>query len=136
MAGSFIGLQMGMAIMNVFDPSVRTTGLLIGLVLFFCLAVCAAEPMHFVDVTAQTGITFKHNIGFSGKYHIAETVCAGLASFDYDNDGDLDLYFLNSALPKGASTDAPLRNALYRNDGNWRFTDVTDPVRSLFLAVP
>jgi hypothetical protein len=55
-----------------------------------------------------------------------ETVTAGLAMFDYDNDGDTDIYFLNgSPLGKNVST-AASRNALYRNDGNWKFTDVTE----------
>ncbi len=107
--------------MNAFDPSAKTARLLASLVLCSCLAAGAVEPIRFLDVTDQTKIAFKHDIGFSGTYHITETVCAGLASFDYDNDGDIDLYFLNSASPKGA----PLRNALYRNEGNWRFTDVT-----------
>jgi len=107
--------------MNAFRPSARTIRYLAGLVLCSRLTAGVAAPIHFVDVTAQTKIAFKHDIGFSGTYHIAETVCAGLASFDYDNDGDIDIYFLNSASAKGA----PLRNALYRNDGNWRFTDVT-----------
>jgi len=111
--------------MNVFDPGSRTVRFLAGFVLLSSVAACPAGPIHMVDVTAQTGITFRHNAGFSGKYHIAETVCAGLASFDYDNDGDIDLYFLNSALPEKAADDASLRNALYRNDGNWRFTDVS-----------
>ena len=107
--------------MNAFKPSARTIRYLAGLILCSCLTAGAAAPFRFVDVTAQTKIAFKHDIGFSGTYHIAETVCAGLASFDYDNDGDIDIYFLNSASPKGS----PLRNALYRNDGDWRFTDVT-----------
>ena len=111
--------------MNVSEPSAEARWLLAGLILLSGLAACTAEPFRFLDVTEQTGITFQHNNGFSGKYHIAETVCSGLASFDYDNDGDIDIYFLNGALPEGTSTDAPLRNALYRNDGNWRFTDVT-----------
>lgn len=111
--------------MNVFDPNSEATRLLAGLILLSCMAPCAAGAFRFLDVTAQTGITFQHNNGFSGTYHIAETVCSGLASFDYDNDGDIDLYFLNGALPEGKQTDPPLRNALYRNDGNWRFTDVT-----------
>jgi len=111
--------------MNVFDPSSRRTCVWLVLILGMCRVIEAAEPIHFVDVTEQTGITFKHNLGFSGTYHIAETVCAGLASFDYVQDGDIDLYFLNSALAKGSTLDAPLRNALYRNDGDWHFTDVT-----------
>jgi len=111
--------------MNAFDPSSRGMSCALAMILGGCLSLGAAESMHFEDVTDQTGIVFKHNLGFSGTYHIAETVCAGLASFDYDQDGDIDLYFLNSALPNGAGTEAPLQNALYRNDGNWHFTDVT-----------
>ena len=111
--------------MNVFEPSSRGMCSLPGLILGLCLASGAAGSMRFVDVTEQTGITFQHNLGFSGIYHIAETVCAGLASFDYDQDGDIDIYFLNSALAQDSTSNAPLRNALYRNEGDWHFTDVT-----------
>jgi len=55
-----------------------------------------------------------------------ETVSAGLALFDYDGDGDVDIYFLNGAPLLGMKVDVPPRNALYRNEGGWRFTDVTD----------
>lgn len=84
-----------------------------------------AGPFVFTDVTKETGIAFKHDNGFSGTYHIIETVTAGLALFDYDQDGDIDLYFVNGAYRDGADRETPPRNALYRNDGNWRFTDVT-----------
>lgn len=109
--------------MTAFDPDGRAVLWL--LLALGCSTCFAAGTMHFVDVTQQTGITFEHSTGFSGRYHIAETVCAGLASFDYDNDGDIDLYFLNSKFARNASDNAPLQNALYRNDGGWRFTDVT-----------
>jgi hypothetical protein len=111
--------------MNVSDPDARGVYWLGGLILLGCMTCCVAESMRFLDVTQQTGITFEHSTGFSGQYHIAETVCAGLATFDYDDDGDIDIYFLNSATPKGSSARAPLQNALYRNDGQWHFTDVT-----------
>ncbi len=78
------------------------------------------------DVTDQTGITFQHTDGGSGRRYIMETVSAGLALFDYDGDGDVDIYFLNGAPLKGTSVTVLPKNALYRNDGNWRFTDVTD----------
>ena len=51
---------------------------------------------------------------------------AGLALFDYDSDGDVDIYFLNGAPLSGARMAPPPRNALYRNDGGWKFTDVTE----------
>jgi hypothetical protein len=86
----------------------------------------AAGPVMFKDVTRETGINFKHTDGSSGKFYLIEAVSAGLALFDYDTDGDIDIYFLNGAALKGASYDKPPRNALYRNDGNFKFTDVTD----------
>jgi hypothetical protein len=78
------------------------------------------------DVTKETGIPFVHTDGSSGGYYIVETVASGLALFDYDNDGDVDVYFLNGGALKDTQYKAPPRNALYRNDGNWKFTDVTE----------
>jgi hypothetical protein len=78
------------------------------------------------DVTKDTGITFQHTDGSSGKYYIMETVSAGLALFDYDKDGDVDIYFLNGAPLKGTKPNVLAKNVLYRNDGNWKFTDVTE----------
>jgi hypothetical protein len=94
----------------------------------FCQA-CPGSSIVFTDVTKETQITFRHTDGSSGKRYIVETVAGGLALFDYDNDGDVDIYFLNGAPLKGAKFDAPPKNALYRNEGNWRFTDVTDQAR-------
>jgi hypothetical protein len=79
----------------------------------------------FSDVTSQTGIMFKHTDGSSGKLYLMETVTAGLALFDYDNDGDVDIYFLNGSALKGAKFKTEPTNALYRNDGDFKFTDVT-----------
>jgi enediyne biosynthesis protein E4 len=77
------------------------------------------------DVSRQSGVSFVHTDGNSEQRYIVETVTAGLALFDYDNDGDIDIYFLNGAPLKGATAKITPRNALYRNDGNWTFTDVT-----------
>lgn len=98
-------------------------------------------PIHFDDVTHSTGIAFVHTDGSSGRHYIMETVTAGLALFDYDNDGDVDIYFLNGAPLPGTHTDVRPQNAMYRNEGNWRFTDVTqeagvgDPGYGLGVAV-
>ena len=78
------------------------------------------------DVTAETGIRFRHTDGSSGRRYIVETMSAGLALLDYNGDGYVDVYFLNGAPLPGTEVDVPPRNALYRNEGDWRFTDVTD----------
>ncbi len=86
----------------------------------------AESPIVLRDVTAETGIMFRHTDGSGGNRYVVETVCAGLALFDYDADGDVDIYFLNGGALKGTDFAVPPKNALYRNDGGWRFTDVTD----------
>ncbi|TKJ37860.1 MAG: hypothetical protein CEE38_07280 [Planctomycetes bacterium B3_Pla] len=101
---------------------------MLALVVVFC-RTCPGDSIVFRDVTRETGITFRHTDGSSGKRYIMETVAGGLALFDYDNDGDVDIYFLNGAPLKGAKFDVPPKNALYRNEGNWKFTDVTDRAR-------
>ncbi len=75
------------------------------------------SPIHFTDVTDIAGIHFKHTDGASGEFHLPETLGAGGAFLDYDNDGDLDLYLVNSAAP----------SMFYRNNGDGTFTDGTTP---------
>lgn len=77
------------------------------------------------DATEQVQLAFRHTDGSSGRRYIVETVTAGLALFDYDGDGRIDIYFLNGAATPGCHADPPLRNALYRNDGDWQFSEVT-----------
>jgi len=86
-------------------------------------------PIRLRDVTAESGIVFRHVHGGSGERYIVEAVAAGLALFDYDQDGLVDVYFLNGAPLKGTLVDAAPRNALYRNNGDWTFTDVTERTR-------
>ena len=78
-----------------------------------------AEPRPiFADVTAKAGITFVHKSGASPDKYMVETFGSGVAWIDYDNDGFPDLYFVNGA------PGAP--NALYHNNKNGTFTDVTE----------
>ena len=81
--------------------------------------------IRFSDVTNESGIRFQHTHGGSGMGYIVEGMSTGLATFDYDGDGLIDIYFLNGAALKGTEQGAPSRNALYRNNGDWTFTDVT-----------
>src|SRR5215475_617535 len=83
----------------------------------------AAIPVTFADVTAPSGIKFTHNAGKSGKKYLPETLGAGAAFIDVDGDGWQDIVFVNGRdwTPKGRKT----LNALYRNNKNGTFTDIT-----------
>ncbi len=82
----------------------------------------------FEDVTAATGIRFQYQTGCSARhYTLLETIGGGVALLDFDCDGDLDVFFAGGGSLAGPPvTVAGVRSALYRNDGNWRFSDVTE----------
>ena len=82
--------------------------------------------IRFKDITSETGIDFVHTDGGSGKHFIVETICSGLAIFDFDGDGLMDIYLLNGAYHEGTKPEETPINRLYRNIGDCRFTDVTD----------
>ena len=100
--------------------------LLLGCVMMLTTMTVIADSLPvFVDVTEEAGIDFKHINGKTTHKHIIETMGSGAVFFDYDNDGDLDLYAVNSGHVPGTTESAPVGNVLYRNDGNGHFTDVT-----------
>jgi len=74
----------------------------------------------------KTGIVWRHDNAFSPRRYQPESVGPGVAIFDYDNDGRMDLFFPNSGPSDFYSPAKPPRNALYHNDGGGHFTDVTD----------
>jgi hypothetical protein len=81
----------------------------------------------FTDITSEGGIRFVHNNGATGEKLLPETMGGGVAFFDFDNDGDQDLLFVNSTwwpgkMPPGKE---PTTMALYRNNGKGHFEDVT-----------
>jgi hypothetical protein len=85
--------------------------------------------VRFTDVTATSGITFKHENAARGEKLLPETMGGGCAFFDFDNDGDQDLVFVNGleTWPWNKTSDNdPATMALYRNDGKGRFEDVTE----------
>ena len=76
-------------------------------------------------MTATTGITFRHDDGGSGEKYLAESVSAGLATFDFDGDGLIDIYFVNGAPLPPRNADPTITNALYCNEGDFQFREVT-----------
>jgi hypothetical protein len=91
----------------------------------------AAQPPTFTDVTGPSGVRFEHSFGDHDLTNIVEGTGAGATFFDYDGDGWLDLYFVNGAWTpsvndnRGRSLRGKLSNALYRNNGDGTFVDVT-----------
>ena len=82
-------------------------------------------PPRFEDAGPRSGIGFRHVSGSAEKDYIFEVNGSGVALLDHDGDGDLDIYFVNGSRLDLAPGAEPPRDALYRNDGGWRFTDVT-----------
>src|SRR6476646_8156018 len=74
----------------------------------------------------KSGITWVHNNAHSPERYLPETVGAGCAFLDYDNDGWMDIYLVNSGPSDFFQPKTPLKNALYHNNHDGTFTDVTD----------
>jgi len=81
--------------------------------------------VQFNDITGPSGITFKHVLSPEKKY-IAESMSGGVALFDYNNDGYLDIFFVNSLTVELLKANKKSRSALYRNNRDGTFSDVTD----------
>jgi hypothetical protein len=75
---------------------------------------------------SASGISFVHTAGLSPEKYLPQSTGAGCAFLDYDNDGWMDIYFVNSGKCDIFTPTQPLRNALYRNNRDGTFTDVTE----------
>src|ERR1017187_1934027 len=82
-------------------------------------------PIRFGGITKSAGIIFRHENAASSQKYLIETMGAGCAWIDFDQNGLLDLYLVNSAATQVFKPGLPLRSALYRNNGEGTFTDVT-----------
>jgi hypothetical protein len=98
------------------------------------------DPYLFSDITKEAGIIFRHFNDASPRKYLPETMGAGVAFFDYDNDGRPDLFFVNGARLRSSKAGSP-SCALYRNVDGFTFSDVTaaaglsEPIYGMGAAV-
>jgi enediyne biosynthesis protein E4 len=85
-----------------------------------------SQPIFEQVLPARSKIAWSHTAGISAEMYLPETVGAGCAFLDYDNDGWMDIYLVNSGPCDFFKPKSPLRNALYRNNRDGTFTDVTE----------
>ena len=84
------------------------------------------DPAFSEVLSSASGISWAHVNGRSADMYLPETTGAGCGFLDYDNDGWMDIYLVNSGTCDFYAPATPLRNALYRNNRDGTFTDVTD----------
>jgi hypothetical protein len=107
----------GLALTSPFLESITNPGI---------LASENGQPLFEEIPSLKTGISWRHVNGRSSEYYLPETTGAGCAFLDYDNDGWMDIYLVNSGKCDFYDPNPPLRNALYKNNRDGTFTDVTD----------
>jgi hypothetical protein len=83
-------------------------------------------PLFLEVPPSASGIRFVHDNAMSENHYLPETLGPGCAFLDYDNDGWMDLYMVNSGPCDFWNPSKPVRNALYRNNRDGTFTDVTE----------
>jgi len=123
----------------------------LSLALLLCLALSVSGPLAaaqkgsaqstasssgeaFVDATQRLGVSFQYHASHTSRKYLLETMGPGVALFDYDNDGRLDIFLVNGApigdpTPKGAvpqKTDSQYWNRLYHQKADGSFEDVTE----------
>ena len=91
------------------------------------LAGSATGPIVFEEIAERSGLTFVSDSSPTPNKNQPETMVAGVALFDYDNDGYLDVYLVNGAAIPSLTKDSPKYwNRLYHNNHDGTFTDVTE----------
>lgn len=87
----------------------------------------SVPPIRFEDVVCSSGVAFVLENSPTPRKHLIETMAGGLAVFDYDGDGKPDIFFTNGAeLPSLKKSSKKFWNRLYRNEGGFKFRDVTE----------
>lgn len=120
-------------------PNIASAGATVGTAGLVCAVVAGAvataqtgadggrSPIRFEIVTPDaSGIRWRHNNAQSEERHLPETVGSGCAFLDFDDDGWMDIFLINSGQSDFFRPETDLRNALYRNNRDGTFTDVTE----------
>jgi len=90
----------------------------------------ALSPIRFREVARHAGLDFVLQNNPTPQKHMIETMPGGVAAFDYNNDGRVDIFFTNGASIPSMEKDSPkFFNQLFRNDGGMKFTNVTSEAR-------
>ncbi len=102
--------------LRVSDPTERVT-----------IDLTVAPRIEFEDIAPRAGLNFTVRNGASGHFYQPEIMIAGVAALDYNNDGCMDIYFINGAsFPEMKKTGPEYRNRLFRNNCDLTFSDVTE----------
>lgn len=109
------------------------TALVVGSLFALSFADDAVWTIRFVDRAAANGVTIKTTNGTPAMNYIIDTLGGGVALFDFDGDGDLDLYIVNGSSLDPIPQDRRPVAALYQNDGHGKFKEIT---AGSGLAVP
>ena len=97
------------------------------------VAAAQNSPSHstsntwFTNISGKSSFSYKTNNGFDGRKYFPQPMCGGVAIFDYDNDGKMDIFLTNGAkFPELKKVDPSFYNVLLRNRGDGTFEDVTE----------
>jgi enediyne biosynthesis protein E4 len=102
-------------------------GILLTTLTIFTWDATTSSPRFQAVPADKSGIRWTHDNALSPERYLPESMGPGTAIFDFNNDGWMDLYFVNSGLCDFYTPSRPLRNALYRNNKDGTFSDVTEP---------
>lgn len=91
----------------------------------FCASLSGAGAPAFREVSGDWHLDFRHHHGGSGRFYMIETMGSGVVLFDYDRDGDTDVFFVDSGALPGYQG-PPGGSRLFRNEGSGLFIDVSD----------
>jgi enediyne biosynthesis protein E4 len=114
--------------LRVLSVTVQLAILAGGAALFAVALVHSADeiPQHFTDIAGRSQFSYKTNNDFRNRKYLAATMCGGVAAFDFDGDGWVDLYFTNGArIPEMRKTGPEFNHCLLRNRHDGAFEDVT-----------